>query len=188
MRPKEMKEAEYNLTLEENILAAMRRPHPIYWVLLFIAAVCFVTGMASWLYQMLTGMGVAGINNPVGWGVYITNFVFWVGIAHSGTLISAVLYLFRAKFRNVFNRSAEAMTVFAVMNAGLFPLIHLGRSWFFYWLFPYPNQRQLWVNFQSPLIWDVFAVSTYFTENLPKVAAGWDREKASRKTRIALNG
>ena len=163
MRHKDMKEVEYNLTLEEDILAAMRRPRPIYWVALFISATFFVTGMASWFYQMLKGMGVAGINNPVGWGVYITDFVFWVGIAHSGTLISAVLFLFRAKFRNVFNRSAEAMTVFAVMTAGLFPLIHLGRSWFFYWLFPYPNQRQLWVNFQSPLIWDVFAVSTYFT-------------------------
>jgi molybdopterin-containing oxidoreductase family membrane subunit len=112
---------------------------------------------------MLVGMGVSGLNTPVGWGVYITNFVFWVGIAHSGTLISAVLYLFRAGFRSSINRAAEAMTLFAVMTAGLFPLIHLGRSWFFFWLLPYPNERLLWVNFRSPLMWDVFAVSTYFT-------------------------
>ncbi|MFZ0391201.1 MAG: NrfD/PsrC family molybdoenzyme membrane anchor subunit, partial [Calditrichia bacterium] len=136
---------------------------PWYWVALLFCASMFGIGLFSWGYQIFTGMGVAGINNPVGWGVYITDFVFWVGIAHSGTLISAVLFLFRAKFRNAFNRSAEAMTVFAVMTAGLFPLIHLGRVWNFFWLFPYPNQRMLWVNFKSPLIWDVFAVSTYFT-------------------------
>lgn len=158
-----MKEIEYNVQLEQDILYAMRNPRPIFWVAVVICAGLFVMGLSLWVYQMLQGMGVAGINNPVGWGVYITDFVFWVGIAHSGTLISAVLFLFRAKFRNVFNRSAEAMTVFAVMTAGLYPLIHLGRSWLFYWLFPYPNQRHLWVNFQSPLVWDVFAVSTYFT-------------------------
>ena len=148
---------------EVDVLNAMKKPRPLYWIVLAISATSFITGLSLWLHQMLTGMGVAGITNPVGWGVYITNFVFWVGIAHSGTLISAVLYLFRAKFRSRFNRAAEAMTVFAVMTAGLFPLIHLGRAWHFYWLFPYPNQRMIWVNFKSPLIWDVFAVSTYFT-------------------------
>ena len=154
---------DYYRTAEEEVLAAMRKPRPVFWVALFISASCFALGMGLWVYQMLKGMGVAGINSPVGWGVYIVNFVFWVGIAHSGTLISAVLFLFRAKFRSAFNRSAEAMTVFAVMTAGLFPLIHLGRAWYFFWLLPYPNQRLLWVNFRSPLMWDVFAVSTYFT-------------------------
>ena len=101
--------------------------------------------------------------NPVGWGIYIVNFVFWVGIAHSGTLITAVLFLFRSKFRASFNRAAEAMTVIAVMCAGMYPLIHLGRVWYFFWLFPYPNQRLLWTNFKSPLEWDVFAISTYLT-------------------------
>jgi len=149
--------------IELDVFAAMRKPKPLYWVALFVSIMMFAFGMALWGLQMLKGMKYAGINNPVGWGFYITDFVFWVGIAHSGTLISAVLFLFRAKFRSRFNRSAEAMTVFAVMTAGLFPLIHLGRSWFFYWLMPYPNQRQLWVNFRSPLVWDVFAVSTYFT-------------------------
>jgi molybdopterin-containing oxidoreductase family membrane subunit len=95
------------------------------------------------------------------WGNLITDFVFWVGIAHSGTLISAILFLFRAQFRTAVYRIAEMMTVFAVMTAGLYPILHLGRPWFAYWLFPYPNQRELWVNFRSPLIWDVFAISTY---------------------------
>ncbi len=152
--------------IDADVLAAMRRPSKLYWAALAITALCFGFGLTCWGHQIYNGMGVAGINHPVGWGVYITNFVFWVGIAHSGTLISAVLFLFRARFRSSFNRSAEAMTIFAVMTAGLFPLIHLGRSWFFYWLFPYPNERMIWVNFRSPLIWDVFAVSTYFTVSL----------------------
>jgi Ni/Fe-hydrogenase subunit HybB-like protein len=154
---------EYHRAVEGEVFAAMRKPRPIFWVALAVSASCFAVGMGLWVYQMLKGMGVAGINSPVGWGVYIVNFVFWVGIAHSGTLISAVLFLFRAKFRSAFNRSAEAMTVFAVMTAGMYPLIHLGRAWYFFWLLPYPNQRLLWVNFRSPLMWDVFAVSTYFT-------------------------
>ncbi len=149
--------------LDQDILSSMQKPSVWFWVAVMISASVAALGFGLWFYQMVKGMGVAGITHPVGWGVYITDFVFWVGIAHSGTLISAVLFLFRSKFRNSFNRSAEAMTVIAVMTAGLFPLIHLGRSWLFYWLFPYPNQRHLWVNFKSPLIWDVFAVSTYFT-------------------------
>ncbi len=149
--------------LERDVFAAVSKPRPIYWLALFLAVSGVIFGAACWAYQIITGLGVAGIMNPVGWGVYITDFVFWVGIAHSGTLISAILFLFRARFRSKFNRAAEAMTVFAVLTAGLFPLIHLGRVWFFYWLFPYPNQRQIWVNFKSPLVWDVFAVSTYLT-------------------------
>ncbi|MGQ9809344.1 MAG: NrfD/PsrC family molybdoenzyme membrane anchor subunit [Armatimonadota bacterium] len=149
--------------LERDILAAMSRPTGWYWVALGISIAAFLMGMGLWLYMILTGMGVAGINNPVGWGVFIVDFVFWVGIAHSGTLISAVLFLFRARFRSRFNRAAEAMTIFAVMTAGLFPLIHLGRVWFAYWLFPYPNNHLIWPNFKSPLVWDVFAVSTYLT-------------------------
>jgi molybdopterin-containing oxidoreductase family membrane subunit len=154
---------DYNHGVEERVLSAMKKPSLIYWAALGFTSTMFAVGLALWGYQMIRGMGVAGITHPVGWGVYITNFVFWVGIAHSGTLISAVLFLFRARFRSSFNRSAEAMTVFAVMTAGLFPLIHLGRTWHFYWLLPYPTQRLLWVNFKSPLMWDVFAVSTYLT-------------------------
>ncbi len=149
--------------VEVEILESMRKPRPIYYVGLAITISMLIIGAYAWATQIRRGMGMAGINNPVGWGAYITDFVFWVGIAHSGTLISAILYLFRSRFRSRFNRSAEAMTVFAVLTAGLFPLIHLGRVWFFYWLFPYPTQRYLWVNFRSPLVWDVFAVSTYLT-------------------------
>ena len=154
---------DYKDQIERDILVAMSKPTLLFWFGLGIAVALVLWGAISWTTQIMRGMGVANINNPIGWGVYITDFVFWVGIAHSGTLISAVLYLFKAKFRSRFNRTAEAMTIFAVMTAGLFPLIHLGRVWLFYWLFPYPNQRMLWVNFRSPLIWDVFAVSTYLT-------------------------
>ncbi len=149
--------------IEEDIYVSIRKPKPLFWVAMAISLTCVGIGGFSWATQIINGLGEAGIMNPVGWGVYITDFVFWVGIAHSGTLISAILFLFRARFRSKFNRAAEAMTVFAVLTAGLFPLIHLGRVWFAYWLFPYPNQRLLWVNFKSPLIWDVFAVSTYLT-------------------------
>ena len=108
------------------------------------------------------------------WGVYIITFVFWVGIGHAGTLISAILYLFRAGFRTSIYRVSEAMTVFAVMTAGLFPLIHAGRMWFAYWLMPYPNQRFLWPNFRSPLVWDVFAISTYLSGSTAFFIVGYD--------------
>ena len=115
-------------------------------------------------YTVTTGIGVWGLNRTVGWSFDITNFVFWIGIGHAGTLISAILLLFRQKWRTSINRAAEAMTLFAVMCAGLFPILHMGRPWLAYWLFPYPNTRgPLWVNFRSPLVWDVFAISTYLT-------------------------
>ena len=112
------------------------------------------------------GIGMWGNNNPVGWAFDIVNFVFWVGIGHAGTLISAILFLFRQKWRTGIARFAEGMTIFAVMTAGLFPLIHVGRPWLAGYLFPYPNQHSVWVNFTSPLLWDVFAVSTYLTVSL----------------------
>lgn len=113
------------------------------------------------------GMGLMAISHPVMWGTDIITFVFWIGIGHAGTLISSILFLFRQKWRTSIARTAEAMTVFAVMTAGLFPILHVGRPWLAYWLLPYPNQRgPLWVNFRSPLIWDVFAVSTYATVSL----------------------
>jgi molybdopterin-containing oxidoreductase family membrane subunit len=158
-----MENAEKYAKVDRDILAAMEKPGRLYLAGLAVAAALTVIGGILWAYQIRTGLGVAGYTHPVNWAIYITNFVFWVGIAHSGTLISAVLFLFRARYRTSFNRAAEAMTVFALMVAGMFPLIHLGRSWVFYYLIPYPTQRQLWVNFRSPLIWDVFAVGTYFT-------------------------
>ncbi len=171
--------------VNEDVIRILDKP-TIKWLALFIPTLGFVGfGLFCFLYQVYTGLGVAGYRHPVFWGVYITDFVFWVGIAHSGTLISAILYLFRANFRVSIYRIAEAMTVFAVLTAGLFPIIHLGRPWFFYWLFPYPNQRELWVNFKSPLLWDVFAVSTYLTVSsvfffvgmIPDIAAVRDKVK-----------
>src|SRR5207244_4548452 len=131
------------------------------------------------------GLGLVGYNRPVMGAAYITNFVFWVGIAHCGTLVSAILYLFRSHFRRAVYRVAEAMTVFGVLTAGLFPIVHLGRPWFAYWLFPYPNQRGLWPNFRSPLEWAVFAVSAYLTDSslfflvriIPDAAAARARPK-----------
>jgi molybdopterin-containing oxidoreductase family membrane subunit len=140
------------------------------------------------------GIGMWGNNSPIGWAFDITNFVFWIGIGHAGTLISAILLLFRQKWRTSINRSAEAMTIFAVMTAGLFPLFHTGRPWLAFWLFPYPNQREIWVNFRSPLLWDVFAVSTYFTISLvfwyigliPDLATV--RDRAKNKIRRTIYG
>ncbi len=117
-------------------------------------------------YLLLVGVGIWGINIPIGWGFAIVNFVWWIGIGHAGTLISAILALLRQTWRNSINRFAEAMTLFAVACAGIFPLCHTGRPWLAYWLFPYPNTMNYWPNFRSPLVWDVFAVSTYFTISL----------------------
>ncbi len=148
--------------LQDTVSAVPRRLGRGYWLLVAAAAALVLFG--GWCYSIIvrSGLHVTGLQRPGMWGNLITDFVFWVGIAHSGTLISAVLFLFRARFRTAVYRVAEMMTVFGVMTAGLFPIFHLGRPWFAYWLFPYPNDRQLWVNFRSPLVWDVFAVSTYF--------------------------
>ncbi len=174
------------LTLKEvndDVLSSTKPPIPLYYFFVAFLALVVVWGLFAWIYQVRRGMGVAGLSHPVGWGVYIANFVFWVGIAHSGTLISAILFLVRAKFRDAVSRAAEAMTIFAVMTAGLFPLMHLGRLWVFYYIMPYPNERELWPNFLSPLVWDFLAVSTYFTVSLifwyvgmiPDLASGRDR-------------
>jgi molybdopterin-containing oxidoreductase family membrane subunit len=144
------------------------RPGKGWWICfgIALAALLNLGGMVTWL--IANGIGVWGLNNSVGWAFDITNFVFWIGIGHAGTLISAILLLFRQKWRTSINRSAEAMTIFAVMCAGLFPAIHMGRSWDAFFIFPYfPNQRgPLWVNFRSPLVWDVVAISTYGTISL----------------------
>ena len=120
-----------------------------------------VAGLSAWMYQVYTGIGVSGLNRPVFWGFYITNFVFWIGISHAGTLISAILRLSNATWRRPITRCAEVITVFALMIGAMFPIIHLGRSWLFFWLAPYPNERGLWPNYRSPLVWDFFAISTY---------------------------
>jgi molybdopterin-containing oxidoreductase family membrane subunit len=175
--------------ITHDIAATLGRPGRTWYVLLGFAISVMLVGAIALLVQVRYGLGVAGYRPPVMWGVYITTFVFWVGIAHSGTLVSAILYLFRSAWRTAVYRTAEVMTVFAVMTAGLFPLIHVGRIWYAYWLIPYPNQRQLWVNFKSPLLWDVFAVTTYFTVStcflivglIPDVAAARDIASGWRK-------
>lgn len=146
-------------------------------------------GLAMMGWTVWQGIGTWGLNKTIGWGWGITNFVWWVGIGHAGTFISAILLLFRQKWRTSINRSAEAMTLFAVMCAGLFPLIHMGRPLLAFFVFPYPNTRGLWVNFNSPLLWDVFAISTYFTVSLlfwyvgliPDIGTIRDRVKSKMK-------
>ncbi len=165
--------------ITRDIAATLGNPSRGYYILLGSSIALFAGGVLALLVQVRLVLGVAGYTPPVMWGVYITTFVFWVGIAHCGTLVSAVLYLFRSGWRTAVYRTAEAMTVFAVMTAGLFPLIHIGRIWYFYWLIPYPNQRQLWVNFKSPLVWDVFAVTTYLTVSTTFLIVGLIPDVAS---------
>jgi molybdopterin-containing oxidoreductase family membrane subunit len=152
-------------SVTEKIARIVLTTHtPLGWVGGFMLA----GGLASllgiciaWLF--FKGVGIWGISMPVAWGFAIINFVWWIGIGHAGTLISAILLLFKQTWRNSINRFAEAMTLFAVVCAGTFPLIHVGRPWLAYWLFPYPNSMNVWPQFRSPLLWDVFAVSTYAT-------------------------
>ncbi len=151
-----------------DVIGPIENKAPKGWyVLITIAGLIALWGVGCILYLIATGIGTWGLNKTVGWAWDITNFVWWVGIGHAGTLISAVLLLFRQKWRMAINRSAEAMTIFAVMMAAVFPGIHMGRIWLAYFVFPLPNQfGSLWVNFNSPLLWDVFAISTYFSVSL----------------------
>ena len=145
----------------------LKRPLHLGWVAGFFVSFMVMQGVLfGATYLFVKGVGIWGVNIPIGWGFAIVNFVWWIGIGHAGTLISAILLLLRQSWRNSINRFAEAMTLFAVAQAGVFPLLHLGRPWVFYWLFPYPNTMGYWPNFRSPLVWDVFAVSTYFTISL----------------------
>ena len=176
--------------IDNTVIDTLEPPGKHYWLLIGLLFLGVLMGAACWLYQIFTGIGAGGQNIPVAWGTYLINFVFWVGIAHSGTLISAILYLFNAGWRNPIARAAETMTVFAVCIAGLYPFIHLGRVWMVYYMLPFPNQRNLWPNFQSPLMFDVVAISTYltvsslfwFTGMLPDLATIRDRATGFRKT------
>ena len=159
---------------------------PTWWWATLVPSVLLMLMCFSMIgYLISTGVGVWGLNHPIGWAWDITNFVFWIGIGHAGTLISAILFLLRQKWRTSINRAAEAMTLFAVACAGIFPLIHVGRIWFAWWLFPLPNANSIWPQFRSPLLWDVFAVSTYATVSalfwyvglIPDLATMRDRAK-----------
>ncbi|MBI5202088.1 MAG: polysulfide reductase NrfD [Elusimicrobia bacterium] len=169
------------------------RPTRAWYAAFACAVTALGVGGVCAFHQIWTGIGAWGLNKTVGWSWDITNFVFWVGIGHAGTLISAILFLFRQKWRTSINRSAEAMTIFAVMCAGIYPLIHMGRPWLAYWVMPYPNPMgPLWVNFRSPLLWDVFAISTYFTISatfwfiglIPDLATLRDRVKDPFRKRL----
>jgi molybdopterin-containing oxidoreductase family membrane subunit len=177
-----------------DISAPLERRGTALWWLAFLAALSLLgIGATAVYYQVATGIGTWGLNKTVGWAFDITNFIFWIGIGHAGTLISAILFLFRQKWRTAVNRSAEAMTIFAVMCAGLFPVIHLGRPWLCYWMLPYPNHRgPLWINFASALAWDFFAIFTYFVISLvfwyvgllPDLATVRDRARPGWRQRV----
>jgi molybdopterin-containing oxidoreductase family membrane subunit len=173
------------------VMEAMHTTSWKFWVvfaiLSVIVAVCL---FGAWGYLIAQGMGVAGINRPVYWGIFIVNTVFWIGISHAGTFVSALLRVFKAEFRRPFTRAAELMTTFGLVQAGLSIFFHLGRVWLAYWMFPFPNQRGLWPSFHSPLEWDFLAINTYllastmylFLPLIPDVAMARDRSVGWRKT------
>ena len=150
--------------ITDHVASRTERAAPTWWWIAFtISSTLALVSVFCIGYLISTGVGVWGLNHPVGWAWDITNFVFWIGIGHAGTLISAILFLTRQKWRTSINRAAEAMTLFAVVCAGIFPAVHVGRIWMVWFLAPVPNSNAIWQNFSSPLLWDVFAVSTYFT-------------------------
>src|SRR5579885_2209243 len=149
--------------IQEDTWRTLRNTSPQYVTAVLLTGSVTAWGLICWAYQISKGLGVVGKTRPTMWALYILNFVFWIGISHAGTLISAILRLTHAAWRKPVTRAAEAITVFCLMIGGMFPIIHLGRSWLFYWLIPYPNPRLLWPNFRSPLLWDLVAILTYVT-------------------------
>ena len=194
LRPQLISGGKTSADVTRDICAPLdHSPGALWWSAFSVAMTALIVGTVAVTYQIATGIGTWGLNRTVGWAFDITNFVFWVGIGHAGTLISAVLFLFRQKWRTSVNRSAEAMTLFAVICAGLFPVIHMGRPWLAFWMAPYPNTRgSLWVNFKSPLLWDVFAISTYllisavfwYVGLIPDLATIRDKAKPGWRRRI----
>jgi molybdopterin-containing oxidoreductase family membrane subunit len=152
--------------MTDDLLRPLLQTSWRFYTLVAVFGTIVAAGLGTWAYQMWSGFGITGINNPVYWAFYVTNFVFWIGISHAGTLISAILRLVNAGWRRPVTRCAEVITAFALMIGALFPIIHLGRPWLFFWLIPYPNQRLMWPNFRSPLVWDFFAITTYLTGSL----------------------
>ena len=178
----------------EDVFGPLESKSTLAWkASLLLSFSALALGIVCVSYEVMTGIGTWGLNRTVGWAFDITNFVFWIGIGHAGTLISAILFLFRQRWRTSINRAAEAMTLFAVCCAGVFPILHMGRPWLGFWMLPYPNFRgSLWVNFRSPLLWDVFAISTYLLISLvfwylgliPDLATGRDRTKSPLRRKI----
>ena len=175
--------------ISRGLLRPVRHTSRRFYALVAILGACVAAGLAAFLYQAYAGMGVSGLRRPVFWAFYIANFVFWIGISHAGTLISAILRLANAGWRRPVTRCAEAITVFALMIGASFPVIHLGRPWLFFWLIPYPSERGIWPNFRSPLLWDFCAILTYITGSLtflllpmlPDMATVRDRASGWRK-------
>ncbi|HEY9075949.1 MAG TPA: NrfD/PsrC family molybdoenzyme membrane anchor subunit [Anaerolineaceae bacterium] len=175
--------------LNDMVMEAMTTTSKRYWIavgiLVVLVAVCF---LGAWGNMIATGIGLAGVRRPVFWGIFIVTFVFWIGISHAGTFVSAILRVFKAEFRRPFTRAAELMTTFGLAAGAMYPLIHLGRVWVFYWMIPYPNQRWLWPNFRSPLVWDFLAITTYllsstiylFLPLIPDLAMARDRTTGIR--------
>jgi molybdopterin-containing oxidoreductase family membrane subunit len=180
--------------VNDELLSSLRPPTLAWYLLAFFLGVVVACGLAAFTWQMMNGMYVTGKNRPVMWGFYITGFVFWVGLSHSGTMVSSILRLSRANWRRPILRAAEAMTVFSITVAGLFPLIHLGRNWTFFYMIPYPNQRGLWPNFRSPLLWDMTAITAYIIGSslflylglLPDLAVVRDRTTGWRHKMYAV--
>jgi Ni/Fe-hydrogenase subunit HybB-like protein len=175
--------------LNQMVMEAMTTTSRRYWAtVIFVGLLVAVFLFAAWGYQIMTGMGVTSKRPPMFWTFYITTFVFWIGISHAGTFVSAILRVFKAEFRRPFTRAAELMTTFGLAAGALYPLIHLGRVWVFYWMIPYPNARWLWPNFRSPLVWDFLAITTYLLSStiylylplMPDLAMARDRTKGWR--------
>lgn len=152
--------------INKDVMKSLESPRPIFWVLVAGALAMLAVGIGCEIYQYNTGMGVSNKNNSHVWGLYIATFIFWIGMSHSGTLLSAILHIMHADWRKPIYRFAEAMTTFSLMTAGLFVAVHLGRVWNIYWALPYPNERGVWPNFQSPLLWDAMAIFTYLTSSI----------------------
>src|SRR5215471_14365611 len=152
-----------HVRITNDLLRPLEQTSWRFYAIVAVLGSIVALGLGSWFYQMYMGFGMTGIDMPVYWAFYVTNFVFWIGISHAGTLISAILRLVNAGWRRPVTRCAEVITVFALMIGAMFPIIHLGRPWLAFWLVPYPSERQIWPNLRSPLAWDFFAISTYLT-------------------------
>ncbi|MCC6303069.1 MAG: polysulfide reductase NrfD [Gammaproteobacteria bacterium] len=180
--------------INEDVLRSMENPRMGYWISVVVCLGLLSLAVGAEIYQYKTGIGVANLNWPQMWGLYIATFIFWIGMSHSGTLLSAILHITHADWRKPIYRFAEAMTTFTLMTAGLFPIIHLGRLWNMYWVLPYYSDRGIWPNFRSPLVWDAFAISTYLTSSalflyigsIPDLAICRDNARGWRKKLYTL--
>jgi molybdopterin-containing oxidoreductase family membrane subunit len=176
--------------INTDILQSLQNPRKAYWLAVAVCIAMLACAVVAEVYQYQTGLGVADLNRPHMWGLYIATFIFWIGMSHSGTLLSAILHIIHADWRKPIYRFAEAMTTFSLMTAGFFPMIHLGRMWNLYWVIPYVTDRGIWPNFRSPLVWDAFAITTYLTSSalflfigmIPDLAICRDNVTGWRKT------